>query len=194
MISGKHILITGSKGYLGSALLCYLQERGKIVLGIDRPDDFRKLSVSDLEDIDVVIHLAAYPRIEPGLNEETLYQVNVDSTRQLAEKAITAGVKQFIFTSSCMLYMGASPIWKDERHENLNLDNPYARSKFQAEKTLQTLTEGSMKIIVLRLASVFGYSPNMRYDFGLNNLMAQASVGDKIQIRSHKTVTISYVE
>src|SRR5690348_1048751 len=116
----KKIFVTGHLGYIGVHLIELLKAQGHYVAGCDlnlfegcswepftRPDrefiqDLRSLSSKDLEGFDCIMHLAAISNDPMGdLDPSITYGINREGTKELAEKAKLAGVKQFLFASSC---------------------------------------------------------------------------------------------
>src|SRR5947199_2230336 len=123
MPSTRHILITGSNGYIGSVMAPWLQSQGYDVIGLDTnyfhscrlvPDlaiiptlgkDLRDVTAADLYGFDAVIHLAALSNDPIGnLNPAWTREINGEGTIRLAKLAKQAGVRRFLFCSSCILY------------------------------------------------------------------------------------------
>ena len=122
------ILITGSKGFIGSALCDYLVSKNYKVVGIDngffkkcklanfnklkkktkyidKEKDIRKIKVADLKNFDAVIHLAALSNDPIGnYNKKWTEEINLKASVSLAKKAKKAKVKRFLFSSSCIMY------------------------------------------------------------------------------------------
>ena len=106
---------------------------------------------------DIVIHLAASPDLLTGPDAtERLFAINRDATVSLAEAALNAGVKTFVFISTVK-------VWGDNRETPYDLnDTPaptddYGRSKWEAEQELLRLTQNStMDLLILRPSMVFG--------------------------------------
>src|SRR3989337_664541 len=123
MTPPKRVLITGHNGYIGSVMTQVLLQAGYEVVGLDTgyfrectlaPDpagvssirkDIRDISPSDLDGIDAVIHLAALSNDPLGdLNAGWTEEINLDASVRLARLAKTAGVRRFLFSSSCIMY------------------------------------------------------------------------------------------
>src|SRR4051812_21821757 len=117
------IFVTGHRGYIGSHLVSLLKEHGHTAVGCDiglfdgcawsepvAPDreiaaDIRDLNPTDLEGMDCVVHLAAVSNDPMGdLDRAITLGINADGTRHVAEAARAAGVRRFIFASSCAMY------------------------------------------------------------------------------------------
>jgi len=125
------VLVTGSDGYIGQALVPMLQRSGHSVVGVDAMlfhrcsfgestmsfrsirTDIRDHDPAVFQGIDAVLHLAAISNDPLGdLNPECTYDINHRGTVRLAEMAKSAGVRRFLYSSSCSLYgaQGDSPI------------------------------------------------------------------------------------
>jgi nucleoside-diphosphate-sugar epimerase len=201
------ILVTGNQGYIGSVLVPMLQQKGHEVTGYDIgyykdcllyddqvivkqiSKDIRDVSMRDLENIDVIIHLAALSNdplgeLVPGLTEE----INLGGTLLLAELAKEAGVKRFIYSSSQSMY-GIST-YEGELDEYDSEKNPitsYAITKWDAELALNKLLSEDFIVTSFRPSTVFGASPRLRCDIVFNNLVACAYTTGKIEIKSDGT-------
>jgi nucleoside-diphosphate-sugar epimerase len=201
------ILVTGNLGYIGSVLVPKLQSLGHEVTGLDsgyfrdcllspvREDfrqidkDIRDVDASDLDGLEVVIHLAGLSNdplgeLVPGLTEE----INFQGTMRLASLAKSTGVKRFIYSSSQSMY-GVSDS-DDELDEDLSNKNPvtaYAKTKWDAELQLNKLQSDSFLVCSFRPSTVFGVSPRLRCDIVFNNLVACAYTTNKIEIKSDGT-------
>ncbi len=201
-----NILVTGNRGYIGSALVPLLRARGHNVTGYDtgyyedcflaeNPDvrqitkDIRDAEEGDFREVDAVAHLAALSNdplgeLTPGITEE----INFEATVELAKRAKQAGVKRFVYASSQSMYGVA-----DTGHE-LTEDEAgpygvtaYARTKWDAEVELKKLNDDRFCIACFRPSTVFGVSPNMRCDIVFNNLVACAYTTGKIEVKSDGT-------
>jgi nucleoside-diphosphate-sugar epimerase len=201
------ILVTGNQGYIGSVLVPMLQQNGHEVTGFDIgyykdcllyddqvivkqiSKDIRDVSMSDLENIDAIIHLAALSNdplgeLVPGLTEE----INLGGTLLLAELAKKAGVKRFIYSSSQSMY-GISTFEGelDEYDSEKNPITSYAITKWDAELALNKLQSDDFIVTSFRPSTVFGASPRLRCDIVFNNLVACAYTTGKIEIKSDGT-------
>jgi nucleoside-diphosphate-sugar epimerase len=191
------ILLTGGCGYIGTVLTRSLLEDGHEVTVIDaqwfgnhlaphRSLKVLKLDTRDIDSIplsgvDSVVHLANIAN-DPGveLNPTLSWEVNVLATQQLADRAVRAGVKQFLFASSGSVY-GV----KDELQvtEDLTLVplSAYNKTKMVAERVVLSYA-GPMQVHCIRPATVCGYSPRMRFDVSVNMLTWQALKNRKITV------------
>ena len=183
------ILVTGGCGYKGSVLVPLLLADGHDVVCVDtqwfgnylpeHPNltnlqlDIRETDSIPLEGVEAIIHLANIandPAVE--LNPTLSWEVNVLAGQQLADRAVRAGVKQFIFASSGSVY-GV----KDEPNvtEDLTLVpiSVYNKTKMVAERVLLSYSD-QMVVQIVRPATVCGISPRMRLDVAVNLLTMQA--------------------
>jgi nucleoside-diphosphate-sugar epimerase len=184
-----NILITGACGFVGTVLTHKLLEDGHTITALDtqwfgnhlKPhpclkvlkQDTRDVNSIPLKGIETIIHLANIAN-DPGveMNPTLSWEVNVLATQQLADRALRAGVKQFIFASSGSVY-GV----KDDPQVTEDLElvpiSAYNKTKMVAERVLLSYT-GAMQIHCIRPATVCGYSPRMRLDVSVNMLTMQA--------------------
>jgi nucleoside-diphosphate-sugar epimerase len=191
------ILVTGGCGYKGSVLVPKLLADGHEVISFDtqwfgnhlpsHPNlkniqgDIRDTDTIPLDGVEAIIHLANIandPAVE--LNPTLSWEVNVLAGQQLADRAVRAGVKQFIFASSGSVY-GV----KDE--PNVTEDLPlvpisvYNKTKMVAERVFLSYQD-QMQVHCIRPATVCGVSPRMRLDVSVNMLSYQALKNGKITV------------
>lgn len=146
--------------------------------------DIRELTLAVLENVDSVVHLAALSNDPLGALDAALTaEINLESTVRLATLARQAGVKKFIFASSCSIYGAAGSAWVEEGSDPKPLTQ-YACSKWAAEKQLLALATDGFSPVVLRLATVYGLSPSMRLDLVANNLTAWAVAVGEVRLHS----------
>jgi len=200
----QKVLLVGGAGYIGSALLPMLLEKGYHVRLLDlflygaepirdflhhprleiMRADFRQVDkvVEATKNMDAVIHLGAIVG-DPAcaLNEDLTIEVNLMATRMIAEVAKGSGVSRFIFASTCSVY-GACDEVLDE-HSELNPVSLYARSKIASERVLMSLSDSNFAPTVLRFGTIYGLSGRTRFDLVVNLLTAKALVEGQITIR-----------
>ena len=196
------VLLTGHNGYIGSVMQAFLINSGHEVVGLDigyfaetdfikgRGDinfnvvDIRNINVDDCTGFDAVIHLAALSNDPLGnLDPDWTQRINTDGTIRLAELAKKAGVRRFLFSSSCIMY-GSVEADKVDETSPLDPKTVYARSKVIAEAGLRDLASDGFSPVCIRNGTVYGLSPRMRFDTVLNNLVGQAVATGKIIIYS----------
>jgi nucleoside-diphosphate-sugar epimerase len=197
------VLVTGHQGYIGSVLVPMLQEAGHDVVGLDvglyadgilgpPPEEVKTLRV-DLRDVrpehcagvDAVVHLAALCNDPLGdLDPQLTFDVNHRSTVRLAEAAKTAGATRFLFSSSCSLY-GASAsdqlLTEDAAFAPVT---PYGESKVRSEADLRALADERFCPVFLRNATAYGFSPRLRGDLVVNDLVGHALLTGEVRLRS----------
>ena len=199
------VLVTGHHGYIGSILVRRLREKSYEVVGLDSdfylqnrfvgtvvevPElrkDLRDITGADLRGFDAVLHLAALSNDPLGnLNPQLTYEINYKATVQLARLARQAGVRRFLFSSSCSMYGRAGAEMLDETAA-FNPVTPYAESKVLAEKALSDLADKNFSPVFLRNTTAYGVSALMRFDIVLNNLVAWAYSTGRVLIQSDGT-------
>jgi nucleoside-diphosphate-sugar epimerase len=115
--------------------------------------------------------------------EEATFSINHKGTVHLAQKAKEAGVKSFVFASSCSVYGFAEEGARTETSE-LNPLTAYAKSKVLSEKDLAALGDRSFKVTCLRFATACGMSVRLRLDLVVNDFVAGAVVQKKVVVLS----------
>ena len=201
------ILVTGHLGYIGTLLTPMLLKRGHDVVGMDADwyssctfgdarqivavpnirKDIRQARVSDFRSFDTVMHLAALSNDPLGnYNAELTDEINHKAAVRLGEMAKEAGVKHFIFSSTCSNYGVAGNEFIDE-NGTFNPYTPYARAKVAAELGLKPMSDSRFSVTLMRSSTAFGYSPRIRWDLVLNNLTAHAATTGKILMKSDGT-------
>ena len=201
------VLLTGHQGYLGTVMAPVLAAAGHTVTGLDSglfadcvlgaldvPDapglavDLRDVTVEQLAGFDAVVHLAALSNDPLGsLAPEITHDVNHHASTRLARLAKEAGVGRFVYASTCSVY-GAQP--GDELVDEdapLRPVTPYAESKVRVEDDLVALADDGFVPVSMRNATAFGFSPRLRADIVLNNLVGHAVLTGTVRVLSDGT-------
>lgn len=200
------ILVTGNEGYLGSLLAPELMKRGFEVIGLDTGFyadtmlfhtshnaprtlncDLRRIEPGHLEGVDAVVHMAELSNDPIGqLAPEITYEINHQGSVHLAEMARRAGVKRFVYMSSCSVY-GVSEADHVNEESPVNPQTAYAVCKTLVERDLKKLADGQFSPTFMRNATAYGASPRMRFDIVLNNLSGLAWTTREIKMTSDGT-------
>jgi len=200
------VLVTGHNGYIGAVLVPFLQEAGHEVVGLDTylfegchqgpapadPPalrmDLRDVTEEHLRGFDAVLHLAALSNDPLGdLNPEYTYDINLHASVRLAEAAKKAGVERYLFSSSCSLY--GAPATNDLVDETAPFApvTAYAESKIKVEQEVSGLADDDFSPTYLRNTTAYGWSPQLRGDIVVNNLVAYAFITGEVLIKSDGT-------
>lgn len=194
------ILLAGGAGFIGSVLGPMLRDRGHEMtvadlfwfgksLEVDTPIlecELFELTSADLEQFDQVIFLA-------GLSNDPMAEFSparnfVDNgalPSYLAYTAKKAGVKRFVYASSCSVY-GFSHTQLASEDDPVTCDYPYGISKLQGERGVLQLADDDFSVVALRQGTVVGYSPRMRFDLIVNTMYKSAIERGEIVINNPK--------
>ena len=197
------VLLTGHDGYIGSVMLQRLQAAGHEVVGMDAfffsdlppavdntgllkfQKDVRDFVPTDFEGVEAVIHLAALSNDPLGqLNPELTFEINHKASVKLASQARAAGVRRFLYASTCSVYGLASQSELATEESPLRPLTSYAISKVRVEEDLSKLADDTFSPVYLRNATAYGWSPRFRADLVLNNLACWAYATGEIRIMS----------
>lgn len=183
------ILITGANSYIGTSFAAYLaQPEFSGMYQVDTLDMIGDAwKTFDFSLYDTVYHVAGIAHSDNGkISEERTklyYAVNTDLTVACAKRAKEAGVKQFIFMSSAIVYGDSAPIGKSKiitRDTPVNPANCYGDSKVQAENGIRPLDCDTFKVVILRPPMIFGKGSKGNYPL-LSKLAQKLPVFPKIE-------------
>lgn len=192
------ILLAGGAGYIGSVLAPVLIDHGYEVEVIDLmwfgnylpkgvkviKKELFECKKEDFEDYDQVIFLA-------GLSNDPMAEFNpaknfIDNgalPSYLAYKAKKAGVKRFIYASSCSVYGYTVDKLYDEESPAVS-NYPYGISKLQGERGVLQMQDENFSVIALRQGTISGFSPRMRFDLIVNTMFKTAVTEKKITVNN----------
>ena len=200
------VLVTGTEGYLGCLLAPLLLQRGHDVIAVDTgyykngwlynglpqtprtlAKDIRNITKDDLAGCDAIVHMAELSNDPTGqLAPHITYEINHKGSVRLATIAKEAGVKRFVYMSSCSVYGVASS--GDVTEESpVNPQTAYAECKVLVERDVKPLADKNFSPTFMRNATAFGASPRMRFDIVLNNLAGLAWTTKEIKMTSDGT-------
>ena len=198
----KRVLVVGGAGYIGSALVPQLLDSGYSVRVLDammfgeeplaKVKDHERLEIIQgdfrsgllgraMRNVGTVVHLAGIVG-DPACNldEDLTVDVNLTSTRSIADMAKYSRVSRFIFASTCSVY-GACDEILDERSEARPV-SLYGNTKLASEQVLRELADDTFSPTILRFATIYGLSGRTRFDLVVNLLAAKAKVEGKITV------------
>lgn len=205
------MLITGNMGYIGPSVVNQLRASypDSTVIGFDigyfgncvtsaevlpecRVDvqyfgDMRLFPKEILGGVDAIVHLAGISNDPIGNRfEEVTLDINYRASVNLAKQAREAGVKSFVFASSCSMYGAAEDSPRTEKSQ-LNPLTAYAKSKVLTERDLEPLAEKKFIVTCLRFSTACGWSDRLRLDLVLNDFVAGAVASKRLTILSDGT-------
>lgn len=207
----KTILISGGAGYLGTELTQYLLKKNFKIIIYDElffpwlklnyqkikkkqnlffiKKNIRDVSVNDFKNVDIVCDLNGIPN-DPAseINPKLTWKVNYEGRKQFAIIAKRAGVKRYIFNSTCSVYG-----FNKKKVNEKNKPNPistYAKANLRSERYVYSLRSKNFYVNILRNSTLFGFSNAMRLDLVINifvyNLINKKKIsidGDGLQYR-----------
>jgi nucleoside-diphosphate-sugar epimerase len=205
------VLVTGNMGYLGPVLCRFLRRTwpDAEIIGYDEgffghcltnapvfPEiyldrqyigDVREFPPGMLEGVTAVVHLAAISN-DPMGNKfaDITGDINQKASVRIAGLAARAGVRNFVFASSCSMYGQAEGTARNET-DPTNPLTAYARSKVGTEDALKSMDLGRMSVTSLRFATACGMSDRLRLDLVLNDFVACAVTSGNISVLSDGT-------
>jgi nucleoside-diphosphate-sugar epimerase len=198
-----NVLVVGGAGYLGSILVRKLLQAGRPVRVLDSfiygrrslaaleghkgldvvEGDFRNIQtvVDSLRDIDAVVLLAAVVG-DPAAQSrpEQTIETNVMAAQALAFACKLHCISRFIFASTCSVYGRTKDVLDEDAP--LNPVSLYARSKIFSERNLLDLAGDNFSPTILRMGTLYGFSPRMRFDLVVNTMSMKAHMEKRIQV------------
>jgi nucleoside-diphosphate-sugar epimerase len=199
---GRHVLITGGAGYIGSMLAGALLRCGYRVTVVDdllfggesllaylpnpnfhflksnvwEPRAIRSAAREDWPAPQAIVHLAAiagFPACQ-AVGRQVAWRYNVEATQRVFEQAEQLGVERFIYASTYSNY-GLSPDGEPVTEDSpLNPQSLYAETKIASERYLQAQADASCAALIFRLATLYGLSPRTRFDMIVNQFVLEA--------------------
>jgi nucleoside-diphosphate-sugar epimerase len=194
----KNILLAGGAGYIGTELSKRLMKLDYDITVIDNlwfgnnldpkikliQKDIFKVNAKDLEGFDTVIFLAGVsndPMAEFSPSENFIQ--NAACPAYLSYESKRAGVKRFIYASSCSVYGYTVDELYDENSPT-TCSYPYGISKLQGENGVMQLADNHFSVISLRQGTVCGYSDRMRFDLVVNTMFKNAMLHNEITVNN----------
>jgi nucleoside-diphosphate-sugar epimerase len=200
------VFVTGVNGYIGAVLGPYLAVRGIEVLGLDTGyyrdgwlysdnkhlgssprtinKDLRDITADDLKGCDAVAHLAELSNDPLGQNNpKVTHKINHQGSVALANLARAAGIRRFVYTSSCSVYGAGTGDFLNETAAT-NPQTAYAECKVLVERDVGAMASKDFAPVFLRNATAYGPSPRMRFDIVINDLSALAWTTKRIAMTS----------
>jgi UDP-glucose 4-epimerase len=134
--------------------------------------------------IDVVIHLAAITNATTSFeNQEEVEHVNFMTSLNVAEACITTNTKMFLISSTSVYGTQKKQVDENCSPDELKPQSPYAATKLKEETMVQQkVAEEGLRGIILRLGTIFGTSPGMRFHTAINKFCWQAVMGIPITV------------
>ncbi len=198
----KNILVVGSDGYLGSKITDYLISKKKYeCTGLDigyfkksllyKKKKIKKLKIKNANELsynyvckfDVVLMLAGISN-DPfnNLSHKKIYDPTLRYAVKIAKICKKAKVR-FIFPSSCSVYGYGKKLFNE--NDKVNPLTAYSSNKYNIERELEKLSDKNFSPIALRIATVYGVSPMIRFDVIINMLVAMSVIKNQIILNSN---------
>jgi len=197
-----NVLVTGGAGYVGSVVIPELVKEGYKIKCLDRfffgreflskkefennveliQDDIRWFDAKILDDVDVVMDLAALSNDPVGeLDPTKTFDINHLGRNRVARLSKQAGVKKYILASSASIY-GQQEKIVDETSK-INPLTAYSKANRMAEEDNLLLNDDNYTVTALRFSSIYGLSPRMRFDLAVNSMVLELYKTGKIVVQ-----------
>lgn len=199
------ILITGSKGLIGTALKHKLTSLGVEVLGFDHQFDPQHSEYGDiletqslfsaLEDVDGVVHLAAVSRVIFGEKNPTLcWKTNVEGTQNIVDAAAFSTKNPWILYASSREVYGQQETLPVHESAPFSPVNIYGESKIEAEKIIEQAKRQGLATSIVRFSNVYG-SVLDHYDRVVPAFCRAAALGNNITVEGKDNLfDFTYIE
>lgn len=199
-----HVVVTGGLGHIGSGLIRSSALRGFVerVTVVDdfssqrycslfdlpsdrqirfREADVRSLEARDLDGASVVVHLAAQTDATASVDQrDRVFANNLGATMKTIRLAEDLGAR-IVFASTTSVY-GSQESRVDEDCPELHPQSPYAECKLREESALEAAAKSGLDVVVLRLGTIVGPSPGMRFHTAVNKFCLQARLGQPLTV------------
>ncbi len=202
-VAVRHVLVIGGAGYLGSVLVEELLQAGMAVRVLDNfiygraalarfagnpavevvEGDIRNLQtlVTCLADTDALVLLAAVVGDPASQSRPTqTIETNLLATQAIAFACRSQQVNRFLYASTCSVYGKGDDLLTED--SALNPVSLYARTKIGSERSILDLADGTFSPTILRMGTLYGYSPRMRFDLVVNTMSMKAFVDGRITV------------
>jgi nucleoside-diphosphate-sugar epimerase len=201
------VLVTGTEGYLGCLFAPLLLQHGHEIIAVDTGfykfgwlyntnsatpktlnKDIRHIVPEDLQGVDAIVHMAELSNDPTGqLAPHITQEINYKGSVRLAQMAKQAGIKRFVYMSSCSVYGCSEQEGGATETSPVDPQTAYAECKVMVERDLSQMADDGFSPTFMRNATAFGASPRMRFDIVLNNLAGLAWTTKEIKMSSDGT-------
>lgn len=190
------VIVTGSKGFIGSHLQDALIIRGHEVIGVDLPENDIRTKCHSFNGVDTVFHLAGLSNIIPSVSDPVSYfDTNVTGTLNVLEAARAAGVRKFIYAASASCY-GNEPWQICDESDECNPVYPYALTKYMGEQLVMHWGKVyGIEVVSMRIFNAYGYRSLTKNSYGamFNTFLAQKANGKPLTIVGDGTQSRDFV-